>query len=148
MLHGGIDPEFVLNRWSEGYRSPDIIAQMRVPCTPARISQIIDNGRRRGDPRAIRRRDPDACSHGERGHFNHHDVMRMDARFKAAMLRAIRLGKEAPLIGVYKSNIPSTGVPYRFTSTGYVASASSIALCSEERAAASDQSRSHARAGA
>jgi len=147
MLHGGIDPEFVLNRWSEGYRSPDIIAQMRVPCTPARISQIIDNGRRRGDPRAIRRRDPDACSHGERGQFSHDDVMRMDARFKARMLRAVRLGKEKPpLVGVFKS--VSTSVPLRFTSTGYVASASSIALCSEERAAASDQSRSHARAGA
>lgn len=145
MLIRGIDKTFILDMWAEGFTAREIARLLPVHATKSSISKIVSEARQAGDVRAVRRQ---AANQGfEPREFTRQRLIAMDDAFKAAMLKAIEAGLEQVTISDGEPQYDRS-VPYRFTSTGYVASASSIALCSEERAAASDQSRSHARAGA
>jgi hypothetical protein len=45
--------------------------------------------------------------------FSRADYLRMDAAFKARLMRAIRRRKERAPVGVYRSRLPTRSVPLR-----------------------------------
>jgi hypothetical protein len=128
----------VLDLWSEGFTGDEIAT--RLGCgTRFDVSVIVRAARDGGDPRAAPHFGRGMGAHVTAADelFARAQYLRMDAAFKAQLMRAIRGGKERATVGIYRSRLPGRVVPLRLTAEPRVSlTGSSAGECADIGAAA------------
>jgi hypothetical protein len=128
----------VLDLWSEGFTGAEIVAKLGCG-TRFDVSVIGRAARDGGDPRAAPHfgRGVGAHATADDELFMRAQYLRMDAAFKARLMRAIRRGKERATVGIYRSCLPRRAVPLRLKAEPRVSlTGSSAGECADIGAAA------------
>ena len=104
----------VLDLWEQGFTGAEIAAKLG-PGTRFDVSAIVRAARDAGDPRAVTHfgKGMSSLSVGANELFSRAQYLRMDAAFKARLMRAIRRRKERAPVGIYRSRLPTRSVPLR-----------------------------------